>query len=67
MQIVVLWMNTIESGRGGVPRVSAGGETIVKALGVLVAALFVCAIMAPPATADASSPGSPATRLISCA
>ena len=53
MQIVVLWMNTIESGRGGTPRLSAWGGMMGKALGVLVAALFVCAIMAPPATADA--------------
>ena len=53
MQIVALWMNPIESGRGGAPRLSAWGGMMARALGVLVAALFVCAMMAPPATADA--------------
>ena len=47
MQTVALWMRTIESGRGGAPRVYAWSGTMVKALGVLVAVLFVGAIIAP--------------------
>lgn len=53
MQIFAPRMNTIESSRSRAPRLSAAwGRTMAKALGVLVAAFFVSAIIAPPATAD---------------
>ena len=53
MQIFAPRMNTIESSPSRAPRLSAAWcGTMAKALGVLVAAFFVSAIIAPPATAD---------------
>jgi PEP-CTERM motif len=52
MQTFAPRISTIESGRSGAPGLSAWGRTMAKALGVLVAAFFVSAIIAPSATAD---------------